>query len=261
MQFMHVAAVAGIVSGVVLVHEAGHFLAARKCGVPICEFAIGLPGTPILLIYWRHKETAFTVRALPFGGFIQFGTAESTQDGPVDDTALARHDGRFEELSPHQKAAILVAGSLANLVAGATLMVAATMGLKGLGMVDAVASVLDVMAMMARETVHTLVHLHLGGIVGPVGAAGFVHQAMVKGAWQLVGIVGIMSCSVGATNLLPVPGFDGWHIAMTGVEAMRGRRLSWQFQAVANLAGYTGILALLVATTYHDVIRLLRGAS
>ena len=75
-----------------------------------------------------------------------------------------------------------------------------------------------------------------------------------------MGIAGLMNVSVGAMNLLPVPGFDGWHLLVTKVEAMRGERLSWQFHAIANVTGYAGILALMVATTYHDVHRLLHGA-
>lgn len=264
MLFVNMSALTGVFSGVVLVHEAGHYLAARRCGVHVAEFSIGFPGTPVLVTYLRYQETAFTLRLLPFGGFVRFGAVGSLVATEGDDAAptgeIINNDGGFQSLPPYNKAAVLVAGSLCNLVVGALLMLAAIMTIKGLGALDAATAVLGLMGMIAGETFSTLVHLDLSGIVGPVGMAGIVHQAMSKGIWPLVGIAGLMSVSVGVTNLLPIPGFDGWHIALTGVEAVRRQRLSWRFHALATVAGYAGIMALIVAITYHDSLRLLRGA-
>ena len=179
MQFTDIATVTGMFSGVVLVHEAGHYLAARRCGVRVAEFSLGLPGTPVLFTAWRHQETAFTLRALPFGGFVRFGAAGSLVATESDDAAptgeTIDNDGGFQSLSPYKKAAVLVAGSLSNLVVGALLMLAAIMTIKGLGALDAATAVLGLMGMIAGETFSTLVHLDLSGIVGPVGMAGIVH--------------------------------------------------------------------------------------
>ena len=57
---------------VVLVHEFGHFLAARRFGVKVYEFSIGFPFSPRLFTLFRHKETVFTVRLVPLGGFVSF---------------------------------------------------------------------------------------------------------------------------------------------------------------------------------------------
>jgi regulator of sigma E protease len=50
---------------IVLVHEFGHFLAARKSGVKVYEFSIGFPFSPRLITLFRYKETAFTVSCSP----------------------------------------------------------------------------------------------------------------------------------------------------------------------------------------------------
>jgi len=51
---------------VVLVHEIGHFVAARRCGVWVEEFAIGM-GPKLFGLQWG--ETLYTIRMLPLGGF------------------------------------------------------------------------------------------------------------------------------------------------------------------------------------------------
>ena len=61
----------------VLVHEVGHFVTARKCGVLCHEFAIGMG--PIL---WKKRkgETLYTIRAIPIGGFVSMGMVEGERD-------------------------------------------------------------------------------------------------------------------------------------------------------------------------------------
>lgn len=50
----------------VFIHEGGHFLAARACGVRVSEFMIGLPGPHIGI---RRGETTFGVTCIPLGGY------------------------------------------------------------------------------------------------------------------------------------------------------------------------------------------------
>ena len=64
---------------IVLVHELGHFIAARKAGIKVYEFSIGFPFSPKVFTLFRHKETEFTLRLLPLGGFVSF-----SKDGDED---------------------------------------------------------------------------------------------------------------------------------------------------------------------------------
>jgi len=63
----------------VLVHELGHFLAAKKFGLLVEEFGIGLPPR-----IWGKKigETIYSINALPFGGFVKI-LGEDREDGKV----------------------------------------------------------------------------------------------------------------------------------------------------------------------------------
>lgn len=54
----------------ILAHEAGHFLAARACGIGVQEFAMGMG--PLLLKKTSKKGTQFSLRLFPIGGYCQF---------------------------------------------------------------------------------------------------------------------------------------------------------------------------------------------
>src|SRR4030067_1406388 len=57
---------------VVLIHELGHFIAARRVGVKVYEFSIGFPFSTKIITLFKHKETEFTLRLLPLGGVVCF---------------------------------------------------------------------------------------------------------------------------------------------------------------------------------------------
>jgi len=58
-----------ILVGLVVIHELGHFVAARRAGVRVHEFGVGFP--PRARILHRGKETLWTVNWLPIGGFVR----------------------------------------------------------------------------------------------------------------------------------------------------------------------------------------------
>ncbi len=87
----------------VLIHELGHFLVAKKTGVLVEEFSIGMG--PALFSY-RRGETKYSLRCLPFGGYCAM-MSEKKPELP----------GRsFSEKNVLQRMAIMVAGPGMNLV-------------------------------------------------------------------------------------------------------------------------------------------------
>ena len=58
-----------ILVGLVVIHELGHFVAARRAGVRVHEFGVGFP--PRAGILHRGKETLWTLNWLPIGGFVR----------------------------------------------------------------------------------------------------------------------------------------------------------------------------------------------
>ena len=54
----------------VVIHELGHFIAAKKTGVNVLEFGIGIP--PKAFRRWTDKSgTEYTINWLPLGGFVR----------------------------------------------------------------------------------------------------------------------------------------------------------------------------------------------
>lgn len=91
--------------GMVLIHEFGHFIVARLCGIEVEEFGIGLP-TPGALTLFTWKGTRFTLNWLPLGGFVR---PKGENDPKVP--------GGLAAASPWKRLAVLFAGPLMNLLA------------------------------------------------------------------------------------------------------------------------------------------------
>src|SRR3990170_4038287 len=66
-----------ILSVLVLVHELGHFIAAKLAGVWVEEFGFGLPPR---VIGKRVGKTIYSINLLPFGGFVRLH-GESSEEG------------------------------------------------------------------------------------------------------------------------------------------------------------------------------------
>ncbi len=102
-----------ILSVLIVVHELGHFLAAKKFGIRVDEFGIGYP--PLATKLFRWKETDFTLNWLPFGGFVKiFGENPELEKGPVQSEALPSDN--FQSKNRGIQAAVLVAGVAGNFL-------------------------------------------------------------------------------------------------------------------------------------------------
>lgn len=88
---------------IILIHEYGHFIVAKKCGVFIEEFAIGL-GTR--LFSWEKNGTIYSVRLLPLGGFCKM-KGEDKEDKSQDS---------FNNVSVFKKILIVFAGAFMNFL-------------------------------------------------------------------------------------------------------------------------------------------------
>ncbi len=64
----------------IIAHEAGHFWAARACGIEVQEFAMGMG--PVLAKWKSRRGTQFSIRLLPIGGFCQFYGEDEAVDDP-----------------------------------------------------------------------------------------------------------------------------------------------------------------------------------
>jgi regulator of sigma E protease len=103
-----------LLSFMVLCHELGHFLIAKRAGVRVEEFGIGFPPK---LWSTRRGETEYSVNALPLGGFCRM-TGENGDGSPAD----ARS---FSEAKKRWRFGILIGGPAMNFVLAVVIFTAA----------------------------------------------------------------------------------------------------------------------------------------
>lgn len=94
---------------IVIVHEAGHLIAAKKNGIMVEEFAIGMGPK---LIGKQLGETLYTIRAFPIGGFCRMLGEDEVETDPR----------AFGNKKPMARFVVIVAGALMNFVLGLVLI-------------------------------------------------------------------------------------------------------------------------------------------
>ena len=104
---MSVLAAIAVILLLIVVHELGHFLAARLQGIHVNRFSIGFG--PIL---WKYQgsKTEYAIRALPLGGFVGFPDDDPESTIPENDPDLLRNRPVLD------RAIVISAGVIANLI-------------------------------------------------------------------------------------------------------------------------------------------------
>ena len=115
-----------VFSAVIAIHEFGHFMVAKLCGVQVNEFSIGMG--PVLCKRVR-KGTQYSIRALPVGGFVALEGEESPESKQAEEKLSAVSDGEvspsgipLNEAPVWQRALIMLAGAGMNFVLGFVVM-------------------------------------------------------------------------------------------------------------------------------------------
>lgn len=94
-----------ILAVLVLIHELGHFLAAKKNGILVEEFGFGFPPR---LFGFKKGETLYSINLLPIGGFVKL-YGEEYHEGESSKRA-------FVSKTPAQKAFVIIAGVIGNFL-------------------------------------------------------------------------------------------------------------------------------------------------
>ncbi|KGF73287.1 zinc metalloprotease [Neosynechococcus sphagnicola sy1] len=104
---MSVLAAIAVLALLIVVHELGHFLAARFQGIHVNRFSIGFG--PIL---WKYQgpETEYALRGFPLGGYVGFPDDDPDSEIPPDDPNLLRNRPLLD------RAIVISAGVIANLI-------------------------------------------------------------------------------------------------------------------------------------------------
>jgi regulator of sigma E protease len=97
----------------------------------------------------------------------------------------------------------------------------------------------------------------LKNLSGPITIAEYAGQTAQMGLAFFIGFLAVISTSIGALNLLPLPFLDGGHLMYYLFEAVTGRPLSEQWFERLQRAGLVLVLLMMSLALYNDVARQL----
>jgi regulator of sigma E protease len=226
-----------VVGLVIAIHECGHLLAAKWCGIPIERFAVGFGPK---LIGFRYRETSYWLSAIPLGGYVL----------PALDESESR------SLPLHKAVLFALGGPVANIVS-------AYVGLIVIGRLEFSLSTFDALSfamarlwvdarMLAQAVAMLLAGAgEISGIVGIVAIGGSQFGSTLAG---LLAFSVAINLNLAAFNLLPLPPLDGGRMAFATLEKIH--RPLFRIQAPLTLAGWAFMLALMVYATIHDLGRI-----
>ena len=105
----------------VILHEAGHFLTAKKFGMQATQFFIGFGPT---LWSTTRGETEYGIKALPFGAFVRItGMTNLDEVDPANEPRSMRNKPAW------QRAIVMVAGSFMHFALAFVLLLALALGI------------------------------------------------------------------------------------------------------------------------------------
>ncbi len=94
---------------IIMIHEAGHFFVAKKCGIRVLEFSIGMGPA---IISKQKGETKYSWRILPIGGYCAMEGEDENSDDPR----------AFRKQAVWKRVLVTVAGAVMNLILGFVLI-------------------------------------------------------------------------------------------------------------------------------------------
>jgi len=254
-------AFAFVITLLVVIHELGHFLAARWYGVPVEVFSVGF-GPRVWSV--RRSGVVYQIGAIPFGGYVKMAGTGSR--GEVTTNG-------FDSKNRWQRFMILLAGPAMNILfALALAIVGLWVGIEvpaddGKMIIYRAAPIEGILlggraiAGTSAEILLTIAGLVTGEIspshlIGPVGLAQIAGESSQLGWRALLAAMAFISLNLGLCNLLPIPILDGGHMLMLCVEGVTRRTLSFGVRRAMLGAGAAVMLLLLMTTLYNDLGRI-----
>ena len=237
----------------IIIHEGGHFLVAKLCKVKVKEFAIGFGK-----IIWQKqgKETRYTLRLIPLGGFCGMEGEDEESDS----------EGSFSKANVWKRMAIVLAGAVVNIIFG-VLVYFILISSVGIQFEDPTKdTILNRIYHGGRFTgafifsiIESIKMLFTGGVatdqmVGIVGISEVVVQT--TGIVEYLHLLAVISVSLGVTNLLPIPALDGGKILILLIEIIRRKPMKIETEAKIQLIGFSILIALSLFVTYNDILRI-----
>jgi regulator of sigma E protease len=227
-----------IVGLLILVHELGHFLAARWTKIPVARFSIGF-GPSILKI--QGTQTLYTVSLIPIGGYI-----------------IPRLDDQnaFFSIPVWRRAIFALGGPAANILLSWLLFVVLSVVMTGLSLSSLLIEPVSTTCAYLGHILQAIPSVistpeHLSGIVGIVVQGG--KYAGLNSA-KLLHFASVLGLNLAILNLMPIPALDGGKLFLCFLEKLTPRTTRWHLALTA--AGWLLLIGVIAYATFLDVGKL-----
>lgn len=234
---------------IIAVHEWGHLIAARMCGVHVHTFSVGMG--PALFGWQDSHGTTWQISPIPFGGYVSPDQEAMERASPVAQIWIAAAGPLFSFLLGF---ALLFALAFIDVPAGESMgwlqRLTTSIGWAGIETVGFIQRTVELIGMLFAGEVP------ITNLAGPVG---IVHVTGTQAAlgWQpYVWILATLSVSVGVLNLLPIMPLDGGRIVVGLLRYVVGDTWSKRYAIIQTVPIAILLLFLFATVTYHDVVRV-----
>ena len=225
----------------ILIHELGHFVMARRMGIPVSRFSIGYGPK---LWSFRHGETEYRLSVVPLGGYV------------LPDI---KSEDELYQIPIHKRIVFTSGGIVANILLVILLLAVLNTVVSGFSLsgifVNPFVQTWRQFSQMAMAIPSIFSHPdEMSGIVGIVAqGSGFIGMNPIR----IISFAILISLNLAIFNLLPFPPLDGGKLLLYALERINPRFTKLQLPLA--IAGFILLIGLMVYVTAMDVGRIFGG--
>jgi len=235
---MHYLLIVALLAFLILIHELGHFLAAKWLGIPVARFSIGFGPK---LWGWRWGETEYWLSPIPLGGYVLPAVADERE---------------FFRIPWAKRLLFSLGGPAANLALPVVLLMgmnaaAGDVSLHGL-FVAPVVQTGELLGRIAAALPQLFAQPeNLSGVVGIVAAGG---EYVASDLARVLQFAIVLSINFAVFNLLPIPVLDGGKILLYLLERVYPKAI--RLYVPLTILGLVLVLGLILYVTALDIGRI-----